>query len=343
MQTAELDYHLPAEFIAQTPLEPRDSSRLMYLPRAGGFSTDHNFSDLQHLLRAGDLLVFNDTRVLAARVAARKQTGGKVELLLLRPLTAQRWIVLVGGRGVSVGSVLELAGTGQQVHARVVQVLQASERIVEFSQPMATWIESAGSVPLPPYIHAPLRDPERYQTVYARHSGSAAAPTAGLHFTPALLDKLQQCGIDACYVTLHVGLDTFQPITAAAVDGHSIHSEWCKLSAETAAKIVATRAAGGRVVAVGTTSARVIESAAAESAGSIREFEGETRLFVKPGFDYRAVDGLITNFHLPRSTLLLMVAAFLGKAGLPRVLQAYTAAMQAGYRFYSFGDAMLIV
>jgi S-adenosylmethionine:tRNA ribosyltransferase-isomerase len=343
METAELDYDLPAEFIAQTPLEPRDSSRLMYLPRAGGFSTDHNFTDLQHLLRAGDLLVFNDTRVLAARVAARKQTGGKVELLLLRALGAQQWIVLAGGRGVTAGTVLELAGSGEPVQARVLQVLQASARVVEFSQPVETWLDSAGSVPLPPYIHAPLRDPERYQTVYARHPGSAAAPTAGLHFTPALLDKLLQCGIDACYVTLHVGLDTFKPISATAVDAHAIHSEWCKLSAGTAAKIAATRAAGGRVVAVGTTSARVVESAAAASAGSVREFEGQTRLFVKPGFEYRAVDGLITNFHLPRSTLLLMVAAFCGKAGLPRVLQAYTAAMQAGYRFYSFGDAMLIV
>ena len=343
METAELDYQLPAEFIAQTPLEPRDSSRLMYLPRSGEFATNHNFTDLLHLLRAGDLLVFNDTRVLAARVAARKQTGGKVELLLLRALGAQQWIVLAGGRGVAVGSVLELAGGDKPVHARVVQELQASARVVEFSQPVETWLESVGRVPLPPYIHAPLRDPERYQTVYARHAGSAAAPTAGLHFTPALLDKLLQCGIDAAYVTLHVGLDTFQPISAGAVDAHSIHSEWCKLSAETAAKIAATRAAGGRVVAVGTTSARVIESAAAECAGSVREFEGETSLFVRPGFDYRAVDGLITNFHLPRSTLLLMVAAFLGKAGLPRLLQAYTAAMQGGYRFYSFGDAMLIV
>ena len=343
MQTAELDYHLPTEFIAQTPLEPRDSSRLMYLPRTAGFPTNHNFTDLLHLLRAGDLLVFNDTRVLAARVAARKPTGGKVELLLLRPVGGRQWLVLVGGRGVAVGGTLVLEGSGQPVHARVVQALQASERIVEFSEPVETWIDRLGSVPLPPYIHAQLRDPERYQTVYACRPGSAAAPTAGLHFTPQLLQQLAGFGIASTYVTLHVGLDTFQPITAPTVDAHSIHSEWCKLSVETAEKIAATRAAGGRVVAVGTTSARVLESAAAACAGSPAEYAGETRLFITPGYNFQAVDGLITNFHLPRSTLLLLAAAILGKGGLPRLLQAYSVAMQAGYRFYSFGDAMLIV
>ncbi len=353
MRLDDFDYSLPPAFIAQTPIEPRDAARLLLLDRAKPGLSHHHVRDLPQILQPGDLLVFNDTRVLPARLWARKRgTGGRVEILLLRRQAAQMWEALVGGKGLRVGVELEVVGrpttavaTTAPIRVRIEKDLGVSRRLLHFSSPMTPELERLGEMPLPPYIHEPLTDPDRYQTVYARSPGSAAAPTAGLHFTPGLLRELEARGIASAYVTLHVGLDTFAPITEADVESHSMHSEWISLSRETAELVKRTRLAGGRVIAVGTTSVRVLESAAqhAERQGDAEplvEWEGDTRLYILPGFRFRVVQGMLTNFHLPRSTLLVMVSAF---AGRERVLDAYAEAQSQGYRFYSFGDAMLIL
>jgi S-adenosylmethionine:tRNA ribosyltransferase-isomerase len=354
MRLSDFDYPLPPEFIAQEPLEPRDSSRLLVLDRAGGSARHAVFREIGTFLEPGDLLVFNDTRVIPARLIGRKQgTGGKVEILLLRRLETQTWEALVGGKHVRPGTRIDVAGrreTGARksmaavgLHAEVESDLGGSRRILRFSQPITPLLVQLGSTPLPPYIHAPLRDPERYQTVYARDPGSAAAPTAGLHFTPELIAKLQAQGVRTAFITLHVGLDTFAPITEEDVEAHEIHAEWICLPEETAQRVNLTRAEGRRVVAVGTTSARSLETAAAAArsgAQVVEAYEGDTRLYITPGHRFLAVDAMITNFHLPRSTLLVMVSAF---AGRERILNAYEEARQRGYRFYSFGDAMLIL
>ncbi len=340
MKLADFDYDLPASFIAQTPAEPRDSARLLRLRRDNGALSHHIFADIAELLSTGDVLVINDTRVIAARLPATKaESGGKVEILLLRQLDDLRWLALVGGRNVRAGMRLLLAdGTGCTVAA----CLEKSQRVLEFDLPISARLPELGEMPLPPYIHADLDDRERYQTIYSRSEGSAAAPTAGLHFTPALLDKIAAQGVQLARCTLHIGLDTFQPITSERVIEHKIHSEFALLSPEDAQLINCAKAAGGRVIAVGTTSARTLETAAAactDDQRCVKPFAGDTALFIYPGYRWRAVDAIITNFHLPRSTLLLMLSAFVGRE---RLLDAYEVAKRLGYRFYSFGDAMFI-
>ncbi len=342
MNLADFDYDLPESFIAQTPLEPRDASRLMVLNRADGSVTHAHFCDLGQFLRPGDLLVFNDTRVIPARLFAHKAgTGGRVEVLLLKRRAPLTWEVIVGGKGLSVGTVLEVeAMPGLQ--AVVIQAYDGAQRLLQFSGPVTPLLSRIGSVPLPPYIHEPLADRSRYQTVYAQTDGSAAAPTAGLHFTPGLLAQLKADGVILGYVTLHIGLDTFSPVTVERVEEHPMHGEWCQVTEETAGLINAAKREQRRVIAVGTTSVRTLESAqqGARNGQWVAPFEGATDLYLLPGYRFRVVDALITNFHLPRSTLLMLVSAF---ASRERILAAYEAARRAGYRFYSFGDAMLIL
>ncbi len=341
LRTDDFDYDLPPEFIAQEPVEPRDHARLLVLHRDTGRVQHARFYELGRFLRPGDLLVANQTRVIPARLWGRKvPTGGKVELLLLRAEASDTWQALVRGRGLVPGRRVALAAG---LEAEIVADLGGPLRRVRFNRPLDPQaLAQVGQVPLPPYIHRPVRDPERYQTVYAREPGSAAAPTAGLHFTPRLLAELQQQGIGWATVTLHVGLDTFAPVKEDDPRQHRMHTEWCRVPAETAARIQATRARGGRVVAVGTTAVRTLETAAlhARPGAVIAPWEGDTDLFILPGFRFRVVDALITNFHLPRSTLLMLVSAF---AGREQVLRAYETAKAHGYRFFSFGDAMLIL
>ena len=366
MKVSDFDYDLPPELIAQQPVEPRDAGRLLVLNRVTG-SIDHRlFRDLLDLLRPGDVLVANDTRVIPARLFAHKPTGGRVELLLLAEDEGGTWRALVGGRNVAVGLALTLldhAGIETDIRAEVVAVGDNAARLLRFNEPVGAWLEALGYPPLPPYIHESLADPERYQTIYARPAGSAAAPTAGLHFTPDLLLALRERGVLFETVTLHVGLDTFKPVTVEEVTDHVIHSEWARLTADAARRINEAALAGGRIVAVGTTTARVLETAALRSAGisgplrtisardasgetadvcpwrPVAAFEGATDLFIHPGYRFRAVDALLTNFHLPRSSLLMLVSAL---AGREAVLAAYRVAVAERYRFFSFGDAMLI-
>lgn len=339
MRTSEFDYHLPPERIAQEPARPRDSSRLLHLDRATGELSHFRFRDLPELLKRGDALVLNDTRVIRARLRAHKlPTGGKAELLLLRRHEPQVWEALVGGKGLRPGVRL---GIADGLQAEVIEDLGESRRRVRFNQPISPLLEQFGEPPLPPYIHRPLTDPEDYQTIYARIRGSAAAPTAGLHFTPSLLEELTRRGIALVRVTLHIGLDTFAPVTSEDPSRHTIHSEWGRVSQKAAVTLQSVRQRGGRIVAVGTTSTRILETAARQTSQDLLlgAFEGQTNLYILPGFHFRVVDALVTNFHLPRSTLLMLVSAF---ASRERILNAYKVAMESGYRFYSFGDAMLI-
>lgn len=349
MNTSDFNYHLPESSIAQTPLEPRDSSRLLVLHRDSGQLEHRIFRDLSGLLRPNDLLILNQTRVIPARVFARKETGGRVELLLLRRRDLLRWEALVGGKGLRLGSKVRVEGGPE---AMILEFLEGAERLLLFTEPIEPYLPKVGNVPLPPYIHEKLTDPERYQTVYARQPGSAAAPTAGLHFTPRLLDELQGMGVKTAYVTLHVGLDTFAPVTEDNPKQHKIHTEWCELPQETADAINQTKASGGRVIAVGTTSVRTLESAAQSTADDrqqtmvnspssiVEAFQGTTSIYILPGYQFKVVDAMITNFHLPKSTLIMLVSAF---AGREKILETYETAIKEGYRFYSFGDAMFIV
>jgi S-adenosylmethionine:tRNA ribosyltransferase-isomerase len=298
------------------------------------------FYQIGKFLNQGDVLVLNETRVIPARLFARKiPSEGKVELLLLRRMHDNTWEALAGGKGLVPGKRMQIEGGPS---AQIVEALDGALHLVQFDEAIEPFLREIGHVPLPPYIHTPLLDPERYQTVYARYSGSAAAPTAGLHFTPNLIASLQQSGVQVAYVTLHVGLDTFAPVVEESVEDHRIHTEWYRISKETARIINQTHIKGGRIVAVGTTSVRALESAArlAESKEIVASFEGSTDLYIIPGYSFRVVDAMITNFHLPRSTLIMLVSAF---AGRERVLGAYETAKQMKYRFYSFGDAMLIL
>jgi len=359
MKTETLDYDLPDELIAQKPVEPRDSSRLLVLHRDTGEIEHRIFREIGDYLRPGDLLVANESRVMPARMFGRKApTGGKVEVLLLRRLTPTRWRGLIGGARTRVGTEIRFYQDDEPspLTAEVLAEGERGERELEFSEPVIDYFDDLGVMPLPPYIHRELEDPERYQTVYSRTLGSAAAPTAGLHFTPELLLALREQGIDMAFVTLHVGLDTFRPIHEESVEQHDIHREWCRLSTEVAAQINRARVRGGRVIAVGTTSVRVLETAArygllqspsAEHQAPeacpwrpIAPFEGSTDLYITPGFEFRIVDAMITNFHLPKSTLLALVMAFAGEENIRR---AYQAAIERRYRFFSFGDATLIL
>ncbi len=362
MKTSSLDYKLPDALIAQAPLEPRDRSRLLVLHRMTGELEHRTFRDIGHYLAPGDLLVANESRVIPARLYGRKEpTGGKVEVLLLRSLEENEWLALVGGArtrvgtqirfyrvpGVGLQEVSSFDGTGAEIAssltAEVVGCGERGERRLLFCAPVAPYWDDLGVVPLPPYIHRELEDPERYQTIYARTPGSAAAPTAGLHFTPDLMSSLQNQGVRFAFVTLHIGLDTFRPIREDTVEAHRIHTEWCYLKPQIAEQINQTRLAGKRIIAVGTTSVRVLETAARQKSsppGRVVPFEGPTDLYITPGFDFRMVDALITNFHLPKSSLLALVMAF---AGVENIRQAYTEAIAQQYRFFSLGDAMLLL
>jgi S-adenosylmethionine:tRNA ribosyltransferase-isomerase len=343
MQLTDFDYTLPPERIAQTPVEPRDMARLLLLDRRSGQTAHARFFELGRWLRPGDTLVLNDTKVLPARLFAQKPSGGKVEILLLRAETDLAWEALVGGKRVLLGQELRILGAPVPLTAIVTAELGKSRRRLCFSQPIASLLNQIGQLPLPPYIHSAPNDPNRYQSVYAKTLGSAAAPTAGLHFTPQLLASLQAQGVEIAHVTLHVGLDTFQPIAVNNIAEHQMHSEWCELSAQTADQLNQTRRRGGRIVAVGTTSVRTLETAAqAVGGGMLQPFLGDTRLFITPGTPFHMVDLLITNFHLPKSTLLLLVSAFCQPSGREKLLAAYQTAISAEYRFFSFGDAMLI-
>jgi S-adenosylmethionine:tRNA ribosyltransferase-isomerase len=335
VKTSDFDYDLPPELIAQTPIEPRDAARLLQLDRSSGAIGHFHFYDLPDLLRPGDLLVANESRVIPARILARKAgTGGAVEILLLRRIDEVTWQALLRSHHVRVGTRIEVQ---PDLMAEVIELSATGERLLRFNQPIDARLSELGVMPLPPYIHTPLHDPERYQTIYSQTPGSAAAPTAGLHFTPRLITRLLERGIHMVYVTLHVGLDTFKPVESEDVAQHHIHAEYMEVTEPVAAQIRAARAAGRRVIAVGTTSVRVLETLGAHG---LAAFTGDTRLFIYPGHRFRVVDALITNFHLPRSSLLMLVAAFAGKEKIDR---AYAEAIARKYRFYSFGDAMLIV
>jgi S-adenosylmethionine:tRNA ribosyltransferase-isomerase len=339
LRTEDFDYVLPPERIAQTPVEPRHASRLMALDRRSGEIAHTTFREISRYFQPGDALVLNQTRVIPARLFGRKvPSGGRVELLLLRRLDETSWEALVGGKGLHAGRELSMDGGIQAV---IESDLEGSRRVVRFTSPVEPALEQVGNVPLPPYIHEPLADRERYQTVYARVPGSAAAPTAGLHFTPELLAEIEAQGVRLVRLTLHVGLDTFAPVTEDDPHEHKIHTEWCELTPESAAQLNATLKEGRRIIAVGTTSVRTLETAAVrvEAMRAVRSFSGPTNLFILPGYQFRVVDAMVTNFHLPRSTLLMLVSAF---AGQDLIRRAYNLAIQEKYRFYSFGDAMLI-
>lgn len=339
LKLSDFDYELPPERIAQAPLEPRDASRLLLSRKAG--IEDRRFRDVEELLEPGDILVLNDTRVFPARLAGKKPGGGKAELFLVKPLSNPgEWQALVGtnkrvkeGLEIAFGDGFSATVLGREGDSFRVRLETSGEAVMDA-------VSRAGAMPLPPYITQTDadRDRERYQTVYAREEGAVAAPTAGLHFTPELLARLDKKGVGLARVTLHVGLGTFQPVRTENLDDHVMHHEWFSIDRETADRINAARQAGGNVVAVGTTAVRVLESAA-DASGRLAETSGETDLFIRPGYRFKGVDRLITNFHLPKSTLLMLVAAFVGKARMER---DYAHAIAEKYRFYSYGDAMFL-
>ena len=350
MKTSDFDYNLDRERIAQTPIEPRDHSRLMVLSRGEGSIQHRHFYDLPEFLRPDDLLLFNDSRVFPARLyGTRAGTGGRIELLLLHRESPGVWRALVRpGPRMRKGDAFEVAGGGRTVSGEVVEVQSDGSRTVRLSD--EEHLDDLGVVPLPPYIHEPLEDTERYQTVYARVAGSVAAPTAGLHFTRHLLDNIRSMGVELVFVTLHIGWDSFRPVTTEDISSHRMHSEYWELGQDAADAINRARREGRRVVVVGTTAVRLLEQAAALSPESGSEEEpdrheiaagsGWADLFIYPGYRFRAVDALVTNFHLPRSSLLMLTSAFAGREPL---LEAYRLAVEKGYRFYSFGDSMLVL
>jgi S-adenosylmethionine:tRNA ribosyltransferase-isomerase len=358
METSQFDYDLPQELIAQTPVEPRDASRLMVVHRDTGRIEHRVFRDVAEYLRPGDLLVLNQTRVIPARLFGRKaETGGKVELLLLERRGDQLWEALVRGKRMRPGTSIELhapsggdqdgADVTPDLRAKVVAETESGGRLVRFEEPVGPLLDELGTVPLPPYIHQPLADPERYQTVYGHVEGSVAASTAGLHFTPELLVALRRMGIDLAFITLQIGLDTFRPVKEERIQDHQIHTEWYELTAPVAEQVNRAKLEGRRVIAVGTTAVRALESAAGGCAPegeacawrAVSAYTGPTELYIYPGYSYRVVDAMITNFHLPRSTLLMLVSAF---AGRELIFEAYQQAIEDRYRFFSFGDAMLL-
>ena len=340
MKTSDFYYDLPQELIAQTPLDRRDASRLMVLDKHTGAVKHMHFFDLPGLLRPGDCLVLNDSRVLPARLLGHREPGGgAAEVLLLTDKGDKTWECLVRpGKKMKPGTKLSF-GDGL-LTAEVTETLEGGNRLVRFDYEgiFLELLEQLGKMPLPPYIKAELQDPERYQTVYSREVGSAAAPTAELHFTKEPLEQIQAMGVSLAYVTLHVGLGTFRPVKEEEITDHEMHSEYCMISKETAETINETRRKGGRVICVGTTSCRTIESWAAED-GTLKESAGWTKIFIYPGYRFKVLDGLITNFHLPESTLIMLVSAL---AGREHVLAAYNEAVEQKYRFFSFGDAMFI-
>lgn len=339
MNKSDFYFELPPELIAQTPLEKRDTSRLLHLDKHSGDIEHGHFTDIKKYLRAGDCLVMNDSRVLPARLLGSRPGGGGVELVLLRDLGDGYWECLSRpGRKTKPGQELTF-GDGE-LKAVVESVTEGGNRIVRFSFEgvFLEILERLGKMPLPPYIKEELGDSERYQTVYSKELGSAAAPTAGLHFTKELMKELDEMGVRICYVTLHVGLGTFRPVKADQIEDHEMHSEFCMVPKETAETIMRTKAEGGRIIAVGTTSCRTLESFTDEN-GVIAECSGWTNIFIYPGYRFKCIDALITNFHLPESTLIMLVSTL---AGRENVLNAYEEAVKERYRFFSFGDAMMI-
>lgn len=339
MKTSDFDYELPAELIAQTPLERRDASRLMTLDKETGAVGHRHFHELPSLLKPGDCLVLNDSRVLPARLIGHRESGGAAEVLLLTDKGNKTWECLVRpGRKLREGARVSF-GDGA-LTAEVKEVLPDGNRLVKFEYEgiFLEVLERLGKMPLPPYIKEELQDRERYQTVYSKEVGSAAAPTAGLHFTKELLQEIQEMGVKVCSVTLHVGLGTFRPVGEENLEEHDMHSEYCEISQETADTINAAKAAGGRVICVGTTSCRTVESWAGED-GTLEASSGWTSIYIYPGYRFKVMDALVTNFHLPQSTLIMLVSAL---AGREHVLAAYEEAVKERYRFFSFGDAMFI-
>lgn len=340
MKTSDFYYDLPEELIAQTPVEPRNSSRLMVLPRNGGEIEHKHFYDLPEFLKPGDCLVLNNTRVLPARLyGTREDTGAVVEFVLLRQHGNKLWECLAGpGKKAKTGYKFRFS---DKLTATVTDVLEDGNRMIEFAceGDFFAVLDEVGQMPLPPYIKEKLKDKERYQTVYSKDAGSAAAPTAGLHFTKEMLENIRAMGVNIAYVTLHVGLGTFRPVKVEDVTQHKMHTEHYYIPEEAAKTINETRKNGGRVICVGTTSCRTVESCA-KKYGEIRECSGDTDIFIYPGFEFKCMDGLITNFHLPESTLIMLVSAF---AGYDNVMNAYNTAVKERYRFFSFGDAMLIL
>lgn len=368
MHITDFDYHLPPELIAQTPIEPRDAARMLVLDRTSGAIEHRAFRDFPEYLDAGDVIVLNQTRVIPARLPARKiPTGGAAEILLLRPLDETHWLAIVGGRRIKAGARLAVGPDGASpVQATIVEECGENQRVIAFSEPIQPHLRALGETPLPPYISTPLADPDRYQTVFARADGSAAAPTAGLHFTGEMLVNLKQRGVEIAYCTLHIGLDTFSPVRAENVTDHVMHTERAILSPEDAQIVNNARLRGRRVVAIGTTAVRTLETAAIRSAAygtaanapaSVRRtlanlaenvcpwrpviaIDEDTDLFITPGYRFRVVDRMLTNFHLPRSTLLMLVSAFSGRE---HILRAYDEAIRERYRFYSLGDCCLLL
>lgn len=339
MNKSDFDFYLPEELIAQTPLEKRDTSRLLHLDKQTGEIEHKHFYDIKQYLHAGDCLVLNDSRVLPARLIGSRPTGGAVELVLLKDIGDNRWECLSRpGRKTKPGQEL-IFGNGE-LTAVVQEVTLGGNRIVKFSYEgiFLEILERLGKMPLPPYIKEELQDSERYQTVYSKELGSAAAPTAGLHFTKELLAEIEDMGVKICYVTLHVGLGTFRPVKADKIEDHEMHSEFCIVPEETAETVNAVKRAGGRVIAVGTTSCRTLESFTTQD-GTLQATSGWTNIFIYPGYKFKCIDALITNFHLPESTLIMLVSAL---AGREHILNAYNTAVKERYRFFSFGDAMMI-
>ena len=340
MKVTDFDYHLPEELIAQHPVEPRDTSRLLTLDKITGEVVHKaHFYELLEELNAGDVLVFNDTKVIPARLyGQRAESGGKVEVLLLTPAGESSWECLVKpGKKCPIGQVIVF---DERLKGTVTDKTDFGGRIIKFecTGVFDEVIQEIGEMPLPPYIHEKLEDKDRYQTVYAKEKGSAAAPTAGLHFTPELLEKIKAKGVELEFVTLHVGLGTFRPVSAVSIEDHQMHSEFYVVHKDTADRINAAKAAGRRIVAVGTTSVRTLESASTEE-GVLQATSGWTQIFIYPGYKFKMVDALVTNFHLPQSTLLMLISAL---AGREHCLAAYEEAVRERYRFFSFGDAMFI-
>ena len=342
LQTKDFDFELPEELIAQTPIEPRDASRLMVLDKTTGEIEHRHFHDITEYLNEGDCLVLNNSRVLPARIyGIKNETGAHVEFLLLKNCGDDVWEALAGpGKRAKVGTSFTFEGSSMT--CEVIEVKDDGNRMIRFHYDKGTnfftELDKIGQMPLPPYIKEKLKDKERYQTVYSKEEGSAAAPTAGLHFTPELLEKVQAMGVKVGYVTLHVGLGTFRPVKEDEITDHTMHSEYCVIPQETADLINETKKNGGRVICVGTTSCRTIESQAAED-GTMRASAGWTDIFIYPGYKFKVLDALVTNFHLPESTLIMLVSAL---AGREHVLAAYQQAVEERYRFFSFGDAMFI-
>jgi len=338
MDISDFDYDLPEERIAQLPVEPRDSSRLMVLDPSNHTIEHQRFFQLGDFLKQGDLLIFNDTRVIPARLIGARDTGGKVEVFLLRQIDRDQWEALVKpGKKMRIGSVVHF---GEELSCEIIAHTDFGGRIVRFIYEgiFEEILDRLGNMPLPPYIHEKLEDRERYQTIYSRVKGSAAAPTAGLHFTESLMEELRRKGVQFGFITLHVGLGTFRPVHVDTIEDHVMHSEFYSVPTDTAELIRLAKKDGRRVVAVGTTSIRTLE-AAASSTGTVEAGSGWTNIFIYPGYEFKVVDAVITNFHLPKSTLIMLISAFAGRAF---TLEAYRTAVAEEYRFFSFGDAMLI-